>query len=192
MESVMKTATFFEGVFIALLISFISSVLLFTLSSFFPANILIRGLISGISIAYIIYLLSRSHEQVGRIIVMIVLLISIITLWLTWPSITFFILGHMIIIWLVRCLYFYSSLVSSLADLALNGSSLFIALAVASHTDSLFLTLWCFFLIQALFVLIPKNIPKPNSSSSISVNNEEEFQQSFRAAQAAVQQLSNP
>ena len=187
----MKTATFFEGVFIALLVSLISSVLLFTLSSFFPANILIRSLISGISIAYILYLLSRSNERVGRIMVMTVLLISIISLWFSWPSITLFILGHMTIIWLVRCLYFYSSLMSSLADLALNGSSLFIALAVASHTDSLFLTLWCFFLMQALFVLIPKSIPKPNSSSSISLNNEQEFQQYFRAGQAAVQQLSN-
>jgi len=186
----MKTATFFEGVLIALIVSFMSSVLLFTLSSFVPSNILIRGLISGISIAYILYLLSRSNERIGRIIVMTVLLISIITLWFVWPAITFFILGHMTIIWLVRSLYFYSSLVSSLTDLALTFSSLLIAFAVASHTDSLFLTLWCFFLIQALFVLIPKSIPKPNSSSSISLNNEDEFQHSFRAAQAAVQQLS--
>ena len=186
----MKTATFFEGVFIALIIGFISSVLLFTLSSFFPTNILIRGLISGISIAYIVYLLSRSNERLGRIIVMTILLISISTLWFAWPPITFFIFGHMTIIWLVRSLYFYSSLVSSLTDLALNFSSLFIAFAVANHTDSIFLTLWCFFLMQALFVLIPKSIQKPNSHSSISLNNDEEFQHSFQAAQAAFQQLS--
>mgnify|MGYP000199716731 CR=1 FL=1 len=188
----MKTATFFEGVLIALIVGFISSVLLLTLSSFFPGNILIRGLISGISVAYIAYLLTRSNERVGRIIVMTALLISITTMWFAWPPITLFILGHMTIIWLVRSLYFYSSLVSSLADLALNGSSLLIAFAVAGHTNSLFLTLWCFFLMQALFVLIPKSIAKPlsNSSSSTPLNNEEDFQQSFRAAQAAVQQLS--
>jgi len=101
-----------------------------------------------------------------------------------------FIFGHMIIVWLVRSLYFYSSLVSALADLALNGSSLLIAFAVASHTDSLFLTLWCFFLMQALFVLIPKSIANPKASSSSTPNNEDDFQHSFQAAQAAIQQLS--
>jgi len=190
----MKTATFFEGVLFALIVGFISSVLLFTLSSFFPGNLLIRGLISGISVAYIVYLLTRSNERVGRVIVMTVLLISITTMWFAWPPITLFILGHITIIWLVRSLYFYSSLVSSFADLALNGSSLLIAFAVAGYTDSMFLTLWCFFLIQALFVWIPKSMTKPlsssNSSPSTPLNHEQDFQQSFRAAQAAVQQLS--
>jgi len=187
----MKTATFFEGVLLALIIGFISSLLLFTLSSFFPGNILIRGLISGISFAYIAYLLTRSNERVGRIIVMTVLLTSMTTMWFAWPPITLFILGHMIIIWLVRCLYFYSSFVSSLADLALNGSSLLITFVVAGHTSSLFLTLWCFFLIQALFVWIPKSIAKPISTATSPLHDEDNFQQSFRAAQAAVQQLSN-
>jgi len=186
----MKTATFFEGIFVALIISFISSALLFTLSSLFPANIIIRGLISGISFAYILYLLSRSNERLGRIIVVSVLLISMTTMWFAWPPITFFIFGHMIIIWLVRSLYFYSSLASSLSDLTLNGFSILLAFVVAGHTDSLFLTLWCFFLMQALFVLIPKTIPKPKSEHSISVGNEEDFQQSYRAAQVAIQQLS--
>ena len=75
-------------------------------------------------------------------------------------------------------------------DDALNGSSLLIAFAVASHTDSLFLTLWCFFLMQALFVLIPKSIANPKASSSSTPNNEDDFQHSFQAAQAAIQQLS--
>jgi len=186
----MKTATFFEGVFIALIVGFVSSVLLFTLSSFFPTNLLIRGLISAITFAYITYLLSRSNERVGRIIVITILLISMTTMWFVWPAISFFIIGHMMMIWLVRCLYFYSSLVSAIVDLTLNGFSVLTAFAVATHTDSLFLTLWCFFLMQALFVFIPSSIKKPLSTTSTPFQHQQDFQHSYRAAQAAVRQLS--
>ncbi|NOQ94317.1 MAG: hypothetical protein GQ547_06745 [Methylophaga sp.] len=187
----MKQATFFEGVFIALIVGFISSVLLFTLSSFFPTNILIRFLISGISFAYLLYLLTRSNERVGRVSVVTIWFISMTTLWFSWPPITLFILGHLLSIWLVRSLYFYSSLISSFADLALNSISVVIAFVVASHTNSVFLTLWCFFLIQALFVMIPRSIQKSTSNTSTPFNNDD-FQHSYRAAEAAVRQLSTP
>jgi len=186
----MKQATFFEGVFIALIVSFISSVLLFTSSSFFPADILIRFLISGISLAYILYLVTRSNERVGRVIVITIWLISMTTLWFVWPPLTLFILSHLISIWLVRSLYFYSSLISSFTDLALNGISVVIAFVVESHTNSVFLTLWCFFLIQALFVMIPRRIQKSTSDASTPFNNDDDFQHSYHAAEAAVRQLS--
>lgn len=187
----MKTATFAEGILLALLTSLVSSVLLFSLSSLFSSSVLIHLIISGITLGYILYLLSRSKERVGRVIFITTWLIGITCLWFAWPPLTFFILGHVISIWLVRSLYFYSSLVSSLMDLALNCFSVAIAFAVASHTNSLFLTLWCFFLSQALFVMIPKSISKSTRNTSTHLNNHDDFQQSFRVAEAAVQQLSN-
>ncbi len=186
----MKTATFPEGIFVALVFSFLSSIVFFSLSSLFSTSIVIHLLISGLTFSYILYLLSRSKERVGRIMVITLWFISIISLWFVWPPITLFILGHLITIWLVRSLYFYSSLISSLTDLALNGFSIGFAFLVASHTNSLFLTLWCFFLSQALFVMIPKNIKKSASNKSISFDNDDNFQRSYRAAETAVRQLS--
>jgi len=183
----MKTTTFLEGVFVALIISFVSSILLLVLSSLFSGSVLIHLLISGMTLAYLVYLLSRSKERIGRVVVITAWLIGVFSLWIAWPPLTLFILGHLISIWLVRSLYFYSSLVSSLMDLALNAFSIAIAFSVASHTNSPFLTLWCFFLTQALFVMIPKSI---QSSASDTPKNEADFQQSYRAAQAAVRQLS--
>ena len=182
----MKTSTLFEGIIVALVGSFVGSVLYFALSSLFSDSFLIRLLISGLSFGYIVYLLSRSKERIGRITVITVWSVMVIALWLIWPPVTLFILMHLVAIWLVRSLYFYSSLFSSLADLALNGFSDAIALWAASHTGSLFLTIWCFFLTQALFILIPTGIKKTTST----ISNEDDFQHAYRAAETAVRKLS--
>ncbi len=59
-----------------------------------------------------------------------------------------------------------------------------------SHTASPFLALWCFFLTQALFILIPRRL-----NSAINTANQQDseinFQQSYRVAEAAVMKLSN-
>ena len=184
----MKSSTLFEGIFVALISSFVGSVFYFSLSSVFSDSFLIRLLISGLSFGYILYLLSRTNERIGRISVMAIWSVSVITLWFIWPTITVFVLMHLIAIWLVRSLYFYSSLFSSLADLALNGFSVVVALWAASHTGSLFLTIWCFFLTQALFVLLPTSIKK--STPPTPFKNEDEFQHALRAAETAVHKLS--
>jgi hypothetical protein len=186
----MKSSTLFEGIVVALIGSFIGSIIYYALSSLFSDSFLIRLLISGLSFGYILYLLNRSKERIGRITVIAVWSVSVISLWFIWPPITLFILMHVIAIWLVRSLYFYSNLFSSLADLALNGLSIAIAFWAAGHTGSLFLTIWCFFLTQALFVLLPTSIKKSTPDSAMSFKNEDEFQKSYRAAEAAVRKLS--
>lgn len=187
----MKSSTLFEGIIVALISSFVGSVLYFSLSSIFSDSFLIRLLISGLSFGYILYLLSRSKERIGRITVIAVWSVSVMSLWFIWPPITLFILMHLVAIWLVRSLYFYSSLFSSLADLALNGFSVAAAFWAASHTGSLFLTIWCFFLTQALFVLIPTSISKEQNKTATPFQNEDQFQHAYRAAEAAVRKLSN-
>jgi len=185
----MKSSTLFEGIVVALIGSFVGSVVYFALSSLFSDSLLIRLLISVLNFAYIIYLLKRSRDRIGRITVIAAWSVMTISLWVLWPSITLFILLHLIAVWLIRSLYFYSSIFSSLADLALNGLSIAIAFWAASHTGSLFLTIWCFFLTQSLFVLIPSNI-RENTKPTSSLNNEDKFQYSYRAAEAAVRKLS--
>ena len=52
----MKTATFLEGITVALISSFIGSVAYFALSLLFADSVVIRLIISGLSLAYILYL----------------------------------------------------------------------------------------------------------------------------------------
>lgn len=186
----MKTPTLFEGILVAVISSFVGSLGYWILSALFANSLLIKLMISGLTLAYLLYLLSRSKDRVGRVSVVTLWSLMTISLWLFWPSITIFILFNLIAIWLVRSLYFYSSLFSSLADLALNGASVAIALGAASHTGSLFLTLWCFFLSQALFVLIPNTIQQKTTHLFAIIDNDADFNRAYQSAEAAVRKLS--
>jgi len=185
----MKTTTFFDGVLVALVTSLVGSASHYVLSSLFADNLVIRFLISSLTLAYILYLLNRSNEKTGRITVIATWSVITILTWLVWPPAPLFILINLAAIWLIRSLYFYSSLFSSLADLALTTISIVVAFWAASHTDSLFLSLWCFFLTQALFVLIPSSMKasKPNTNAT---NHNADFQHAYQVAEAAVQKLS--
>ncbi len=184
-----KQATLFEGMMVALISSLIGSIGYFALSTIFSDSIIIRFLISGLGFAYLLYLLSRSRERIGRVTVILIWSMMVVTLWFFWPPITLFILFHMIAIWLVRSLYFYNSLFSALADFGLHSLSIAAAFWAASHTGSLFLSIWCFFLTQALFVLIPTRHSKPNTHTK-TINNDAQFQRAYQAADAAVRKLS--
>lgn len=185
----MKKVTFFEGVIVALISSFLGSVGYFVLSSMFSDSFIIRLLISGFTFGYVLYLLSRSKEHIGRLTVMVIWSAITVATWVLWPTITLFVLIHLITIWLVRSMYFYSSLFAAFADLGLNGLSVATAFWAASYTGSLFLTIWCFFLTQALFVAIPTNIKQLVSGRSTS-DGSDEFQRAYRDAEAAARKLS--
>jgi len=185
----MKTTTFFDGVIVALVSSFVGSAAYYVLSSVFADNLVIRLLISGLTLAYVIYLLNRSNEKVGRITVITAWSVITIITWVVWPPAPLFILINLGAIWLIRSLYFYSSLFSSFADLVLTAISIAIAFWAASHTGSLFLSLWCFFLTQALFVLIPSSM-KSTQNNTASTNTDTNFQHAYQAAETAVQKLS--
>jgi len=187
----MKKTTLFEGILVALISSLIGSVAYFALSSIFSDTFLIRLLITGLGFAYSLYLLSRSKERIGRVIITVAWTVIVILLWFFWPPITIFFLIHLLMIWLLRCLYYYSSLFASLADFALNGISVATAFWAASHSGSLFLTLWCFFLTQALFVFIPSNLKHSRRNKSSALDNETDFQNAYRTAEAAIAKLSN-
>lgn len=182
----MKTVTLLGGILVAVIFSLLGSVAYFVLSAVLPHDFLIRLLISVLSFAYSVYLLSRSHERIGRVSVIALWIIQLCLLWVFSVSIVYFVSVQLASIWLIRSLYFYSSLILSFFDLALMGLSVCIAIWAASHTSSLFLTLWCFFLTQALFVFIPRNIKKSSSTGT----NKDDFQHAYRSAEAAIRKLS--
>jgi hypothetical protein len=189
MGRIMKTVTFWEGVGIALLASVFGSIGFFALTFFCPDDFALRLLISGLAFAYSLYLLNRSQKSVGRILVMLAWFVLLAMLWLFYPPLTPFLLLHVLVVWLVRCLYFYGSLFASLADLALAALSIASAFWALQHTGSLFLTFWCFFLVQALFVYIPTG--NTHQNPGIANTSETEFKRAYQTAEAAVRKLSS-
>jgi hypothetical protein len=54
-----------------------------------------------------------------------------------------------------------------------------------------FLGIWCFFLVQALFVAIPKRINRKPGAVPAGHESADRFQHAYRAAETAVRKLSS-
>jgi len=187
----MKAPTFLEGVAVALVASLVGSVLYTALTPTFASAAVLRLLIAGIGLGYLLYLLRRSHERVGRITVVALWVLAAVVLWLLHPPLPLYLVLHIGLVWLVRSLYFYASVVSALTDLGLSSLSLAAAIWAATHTGSLFLSVWCFFLLQALFVSIPHELSGKAAQRQPVADRDDRFQHAQRAAEAAVRKLSS-
>jgi hypothetical protein len=187
----MRRPTFLEGVAVALVISLTGSVLYAALDTVFPGVPVLRLLIAGIGLAYVVYLLSRTPEPVGRVTAVGAWLLVAGVLWFTHPPLLLYVCSHLGAIWLIRSLYFYSSALSALADLGLNGLGLAAAIWAVTRTGSVFLGIWCFFLVQALFVVIPKSIQRKPGTAQAGHESDDRFQYAYRVAETAVRKLSS-
>ncbi len=186
----MKRPGFFEGVVVGIIASIAASVLFATLTwILFPANVL-EIIVTAISLAYTIYLLARSGEKTGRIVVLTGWSLIATLAWALSLPLTLFVLVHVAFLWLIRSLYFYSSILSALLDLGLTGFSLAAAIWAGAHTSSIFLSIWCFFLIQALFVAIPARMTKHSRTRYLTPEREDSFECAHRSAEAALRKLS--
>lgn len=187
----MKRPTFLEGVAVALVASVSASVGYALLTSTFGADHVLRLLIAALACGYLLYLFSRSHARSGRVTTLTAWTIAAAVLWFLQPSLVFYLLIHIGMIWLIRSLYFYSSVLASLADFGLSGLALLAAVWAASHTASLFLAVWCFFLVQALFGTIPASPKHRTGPQHSATPAEDRFQQAHRVAEAALRQLAS-
>jgi len=185
----MKPVSFFEGAGVALAASLIGSVLFIGLASLFGGGLL-RLLVTALAFAYLVYLLARSQQRVGRLSVIALWLLISLAGWLLVPSTLAYLALQLCLIWLVRSLYYYHSVLSALLDLGLTGLSLLAAIWAWHNTHSLSLSLWCFFLVQALFVLIPRRFSGKQASAPAATQ-DDRFDRAHRAAQAAVRKLTS-
>jgi len=187
----MKKATFIEGTGIALISSIAVAVLFTTMSPLFFGSELFRLLVAGLSFFYILYLFLRSEDRTGRVTVMSVWFVVTLFSLVFVSSLLLYIVIQLLMIWLMRSLYFYNSIFSVLIDLSLTGFSLLIAIWSWSVSGSLFLTFWCFFLVQALFVFIPKNFIEKRKAEYIIQAEDDRFESAYHTAEIAVSKLIN-
>ncbi len=119
------------------------------------ASFAIRGIAIALGGAYTLYLLSRSEERTGRIATVVVWCVATALAAVFASSLPLFLICQVASIWLIRSLYFHGSIVTALADLGIGGLALAFAIWAAKSSGSVFLSIWCFFLVQALFVALP-------------------------------------
>jgi hypothetical protein len=187
----MKRPTFLGGVGVALAASIAGGVLFAMLSSVFTRGPALHVIIAGLGLGYILYLLRHSGKRIGRLSVVSLWAVVAVIAWFAAPSLWSVIAAHLGLIWLVRSLYFHGSVLIALADLGLVVVGLMAAIwAVRQAGGSLVPGLWCFFLVQALFVMLPANLQRRDNAES-AIQAEDAFQHAHRAARAAVRRLSS-
>ncbi len=186
----MRRPTFLHGAIVAALFGLSASAFVAVLVPFVGPVTVARLVVPLLALVYVCYLVTRSGERAGRVVTLTLWsAMTVLTWWLV-PSFALFLLIHAGAIWLIRSLYFYSGVFPALIDLGLNASSVVVALGTLARTGSVFLSVWSFFLVQALFVAIPRSISKRKKHDATA--NQEPFERSRRQAEAALKQLIAP
>ena len=185
----MKKPNFLEGVLLAVCASVGGAALYTSLTLLFSITFSAHLLISAITTAYLGYLLWRSPGKTGRISAAIFCFITLFVTWLIQPSFTLFLLIHVTLISLIRVLAYCHTPLTALADFTLTSIGAAVAIWAYLNTNSLFITLWCFFLVQALFSTIPNQWN--NRTRTQQETHPDRFSTAHRAAEAALHRLSN-
>ncbi|MGH8576033.1 MAG: hypothetical protein ACREXX_07925 [Gammaproteobacteria bacterium] len=81
-------------------------------------------------------------------------------------------------------------MLSALADLGLNALSVMATVWAVRQTGSVLLGIWCFFLVQALFVAIPPAMQRKKRGSG-EPEAEDRFQEAYRVAESALRSLTS-
>lgn len=183
----MKRPTFIRGAVVAFVFALAGAAAFTSLKLLLGPLVVLKLIIAALAGAYTLYLVAASGEKTGRLTAPVFWLAGAIAAWSFLPGLTLYIFAHLGMVWLMRSLYFHTSVLPALIDLGLCTLGLLGALATARHTHSIFLTIWSFFLVQALFVAIPtltKTTPAARTD-----NAELRFKRALHTAEAAVRRL---
>lgn len=182
----MSARGFWREVVGAALISAAGAALFWMLAPLLGAGAAARLLIVAAGAAYVATLLAQSDVRVGRFATLGAWAIATLALVVLDPRIAIWIVAQAAVIWLVRSLYRYESLLSALLDGALGALAVAAALGAFLRTRSVAIALWCFFLVQALHAFIPRTPARPESAP----NENDAFDLARRNADAALRRLA--
>ena len=183
----MSRPTFIQGAVVAFVFALAGAAAFTTLKLLLGSWLVLKLVICVLSGFYVLYLLSRSNEKTGRLTIPALWLTGAVATWVFVPGLTLFAIAHLGMVWLIRSLYYHSSVLPALFDLGLCGLSLLAAFATAQHSHSIFLRIWSFFLLQALFVAIPSLIKTRHTDAQD--QSEQRFKRAMRKAEAALRRM---
>ena len=186
----MKAPGMLEGITLAIGASVAGGVLAALLPILFSEYASTQILIAGLGLGYLIYLLKRSNERTGRVVMIAFWLVASLTCMLLEPSLLSTLLVQAALIWIVRSLYFQASVLPALLDLGLVAFGLLASAWAILQTGSVITAIWCFFLTQSLFVLIPGFASTHDNSRYFNPVEADRFQSAHRVALDAVRKLS--
>lgn len=180
--------SFGQSLGVGLVLSVSGAALLAVLGPFLGLGGALRTVIAMLGLAYVLYLVGKSGERVGRVTTITCWVVAALAAWFTGLPLVAYVLVHVGLVWLLRSLYYYSGVLPALADLGLSVLGAAFAVWAAQRSGGAWLAFWCFFLAQAFFVLIPASLA--GRSNERPSEADEPFNRAHRAAEAAVRRLS--
>ena len=172
---------------LGLVLSLCGAALLSVLAPMLSASFALRAVIAIVAFAYVLYLIGKSGERVGRITTVACWLVAALGAAAAGLPLAAYVLVHVGLIWLVRSLYYYSGLLPALADFGLGVLGVVFAVWAAQRTGSAWLAFWCFFLTQSFHALIPQSLATRESRAR---GADDTFNRAHRAAEEAIRRLS--
>ena len=187
----MKAPTFIEGIGVAITAAAIGEVLFSVLPWFIDQWLATRIVIATLSLSYLLYLLRRAPGKTGRTTLLALWVLSSLAAGALNLGIPLFLLMQLGFIWLIRSLYFSAGLFGALADLGLHALAASSAVWAFARSGSVLLALWSFFLVEALFPVLPGTKPSTSDAERRQSGVNPCFEQAHRTALSALQRLSN-
>jgi hypothetical protein len=188
----MKTPSFWHGVITAAALAFVASAMIGTLTPFLGVGAVLRLAVPVLAAGYLLYFFRSSRQRTGRVVTWALWTALAVVTWWAAPPLPFYLLIHVGAIWLVRSLYAYSGVIPALVDLALCAVSALAFGWVFMRTGGVFLATWSFFLVQALWVAIPRQIKggiEERNATPAPAGGNERFEHAHRQADEALRQL---
>lgn len=189
MSGARRTPSLGTGLAAAFVLSACGAALLAALTPWLGNAAALRTAIAVLGFTYALYLIARSGERVGRLTTLAGWIASASVVWVAGLPLAGYVLAHLGLVWLVRSLYYYSGLVPAIADLGLTALGAAFAAWAALRSESAWLALWCFFLVQAFHVSIPESLTR--SAAPARRLADDAFARAHRAADAAVRRMSS-
>ena len=172
---------------VGLVLSLCGAAALSVLGPMLLAGYALRAVIAVVGFAYVLYLVGRSGERVGRVTTVACWLAISLGAAAAGLPLGAYVLVHVGLIWLVRSLYYYSGVLPALADFGLGLLGVVFSVWAAQRTGSAWLAFWCFFLAQSFHVLIPQSLSTRGGRAG---GVEDSFNRAHRMAEEAIRRLS--
>ena len=185
----MNRTTLLNELFVAVGLTLITALLVLFWPLLTAIAIQSSSVVMVITLLYCGYRLIRSEHRAGTFSLATVALLSLMTIWAIDWSDQLLLISAIGVIWGIRSWTTYRRPLPTLLDLLLTLSALAAALWAFS-INGIIAAVWCFFLLEALCVLIPQSSAQPSDDTAINDDDSNaRFNQAHRNAETALRAL---